>query len=85
MKRDSGAVGLRKQLGRYTEATCPDYLYEAWCILFKDANPLDWREILDQAFFDLEEAEKHRSQTVFNRDRRHMEGAEKAKFNWSTK
>lgn len=78
-------MNLRKELGRYNEWTVPEYLYEAWRILFADYNSSNKQEILRQAEFDLQEEEQARKQHVFNRSRRQMERLENAKFNWSSK
>lgn len=78
-------MNLRKELSYYNEWSVPDYLYDAWRIMFRESSPSDKQEILRQAEFDLQENEELRRQHFFNQNRRQMTRLENAKFNWSSK
>lgn len=80
---------LRTELSRYNEFTVPEYLYEAYTILFLGKEDRyttkQRREILDKAWQDLNEDELLRKERVFNRDRRQLPGKTKKKFNWGSR
>ncbi len=78
-------MSLKQELDRYNQWTVPDYLYDAWRILFEGHRPPDRQEILRQAEQDLHEDELGRQQANFNRDRRKMLDRVVLPFNWSNK
>jgi len=73
---------LRQHLGRYSDTTCPDYLYLVYRILILGEERSNRLKIIDQALRDLEEAAKLRPLKGFNRGRRRMDSLEKRKYNW---
>ena len=75
-------MSFREELSRYNEWTCPDYLYDAWRVLFANYQPQNAQELLRWAEIDLQERKDTCTQRVFNANRRSNSKWEKAKFNW---
>ena len=84
-------MNLRKELSKYNEYTCPDYLYEAWRALYAGNKPANARsqvliqEVMQQAEFDLQERTNACRQQLFNANRRSNPKWENAKYNWSSR